>query len=236
MTEAQTPPPGFNFLEADADGTLFAVAVGRASGTKVHVYTGEGDGNHLVVVMGSESNVATVTETFRVMIENVKDGMSHDDARAWSIRTLAEVCAVENNGDGSSCLDETELPPDETESKPAAPVTVLRRRADDVESWTEEKKRNAEAAANSYAAVVVTPKRELKPLPPAIPAIQTAAPPPSPTTAPAVATEMVLAPAFVPRTHMVTPPVMSHIYHRCMMRAVAAACTRAVWRSCHART
>lgn len=204
VVEAQTPPTGFNFLEADADGTLFAVSIGRVSGTKVHVYTGEGDGKHLVVVLGAESDVATVVETFRLMLGKVADGLAHDEARAWAIGTLTEVCAPEPDkvGDGSSCLDDTELPPEELEAEveasPApiitAPVTVLRRRADEVDSWTEEKKRVAEAAATYAAAASAPPaKRELQPLPPA-----------NGTVTPPLTKGVVNAPAFVP-AHMIPP-------------------------------
>lgn len=217
VAEARAPPEGFNFLEADDDGTMFAVSVGRSSGTKVHVYTGEGEGKHRVVVLGAESNVSTVTETIRLMYEKIASGASHEDARSWVIDTLSEVCA-ERPGDGSSCLDETELPPEEpaAEEKPSelAPkpaVTVLnptRCRADEVDSWNDEKLRKAEAATYAAAAAAAVaasvPKIELKPLTSSLAKEDMQ----STATKQNSSSHVTLAPPFVPSSHLACQPAM----------------------------
>lgn len=134
VAEAQTPTAGFDMLEPSEDGTLFAVSLGRATGTKVHVYTGKGEGNHHVVVLGAVDSVTRAIEAIQKMFEAVKTGVDHSEARAATLASLNNPKPASEAGDGSSCLDEQELPLESSETESSSlgldvniPVTVLRR-------------------------------------------------------------------------------------------------------------
>lgn len=168
-------PPDFDFLfandgDGDDDGALFAVRVGRVTGTKVHVYAAPENVNQdarepqRVVVFGTESDVLNTLSALAAMIDRVNDGESHASARAWALRYLSEVysdAAARGEGDDTGGGWEDDSP----DAKPI----VIRRCEQEVTSWLEEKERRAAATAvddrsgagaASYAAIVSsTPTR-----------------------------------------------------------------------------
>jgi hypothetical protein len=167
---AARAPPDFDFLSAndgddDGDGALFAVSIGRATGTKVHVYAAPANVENnareaqRVVVFGAESDVQNTLSALVAMVDRVNDGESHASARAWTLQYLTDVYAggggADDAGDGGGGGWEDDSP----DSKPI----VIRRCEQEVTSWLEEKERRAAATAidgrpgsvaASYAAIV----------------------------------------------------------------------------------
>ena len=169
-------PPEFDFLfandgdgDGEDDGAMFAVRVGRVTGTKVHVYASPAKVNQdarepqHVVVFGAESDVQNALSALGAMIDRVNGGESHATARIWALQYLADVYA----GSAANCgeADETKgggggvLEDDSPDFKPI----VIRRCEQEVTSWLEEKERRAAAIAvdgrssagvTSYAAIV----------------------------------------------------------------------------------
>jgi hypothetical protein len=166
---AVTPPDGFDFLTQNDDtvqpetndtddhestfGTMFAVRVGRITGTKVHVYTSDTHGedadkttkHQRVVVFGCESDVQNALSAMSAMISRVCDGESHSGARAWVLNFLSDMYRSPAVVGPASTWE------DDDEDEGVKPI-VIRRCEQEVTSWLEEKERRAALAAATESA------------------------------------------------------------------------------------
>ena len=160
---AVTPPDGFDFLTQNDDtnkvdtkeatdheiglGTMFAVRVGRITGTKVHVYASATHGedadkstkHQRVVVFGCESDVQNALSAMSAMISRIRGGESHATARAWVLDFLNDMYRSPADVGTANNVDDE----DDEGAKPI----VIRRCEQEVSSWLEEKERRAAAAA-----------------------------------------------------------------------------------------
>ena len=163
-------PPEFDFLfvndgDGDDDGALFAVRIGRVTGTKVHVYAAPANAEknareaQRVVVFGAESDVQNTLSALVAMVDRINGGESHASARAWALQYLTDVYA---GGGGADDADGGGGGGWEDDSPDCKPI-VIRRCEQEVTSWLEEKERRAAATAvndrsgagaASYAAIV----------------------------------------------------------------------------------
>jgi hypothetical protein len=159
-------PPTLDFLFANAvdvkdDGAMFAVRVGRVTGTKVHVYASAANADQdareaqRVVVFGAESDVQNTLSALGAMIDRVNGGENHDSARGWALQYLEDVysgAAAAGGGDkeseGAACGGAWE------EDGPDPKPIVILRCEQEVTSWLEEKERRSGAGVTSYAAIV----------------------------------------------------------------------------------